>query len=431
MKLIDGWIAREAMTRSYWIAGAIALAVVVWMASGIALRDDPQRPSSERAAKPEATQVAIRSSRASAVTRLLLLQGEVRAARTSAVPAETSGRVKAIYVREGQRVALGDRLLDLTLEARIARQREAEAQIAQLSAELSGARTLSAKGYAAEQRVQKLEAALATAQAGLARIQEEIADTEITAPYDGIVNNVAVEHNQYVAIGAVLATMVDNSILRVGVDVAQQDIASVERGREVRVEFPTGTSAWGRICFISASAAPKTRTFLVEIWVPNREQGTPSGISADVRLPLETRSAHLVSAAVLSLDDKGRLGIKAVDEADVVQFHPSEIVRSTDEGVWVAGAPASIRLITTGQGFVRAGERVRAGPEDEDGRAEEPGRAADAGLAEKLGIGKQTQQSGAGLRTADVPTCEEMRAAISPAGSSPAGSGGPQARRPP
>lgn len=413
------------MTRSYWIAAAIALAVAGWLASGMLLRNGADRAGSTQP-EPRATLVAVRSSHARPVTRMLLLQGDVRAARTSAVPAETNGRVKAIYAREGERVALGERLLELTLEARLASRREAEAQIAQLTSELEGAKTLSERGFAATQRVQKLEAALETAKAQLARISEEIADTEITAPYDGVLNHIAVEHNQYVTVGTVLATMVDNAVLRVGVNVAQQDISSVERGGDVEVEFATGATARGRVCFVSASAASQSRTFLVEVWVPNSEQQTPSGISADVRLPLGTRSGHLVSPAVLSLDDRGRLGIKAVDDAGIVVFHPVEIVSSDDDGVWVAGAPPSLRLITTGQGFVTAGERVRVGPQDEQVRAGEARSGAGGGKTHA----EQAERSGAAERSNSVPSCEDLRATITTAADFGAASGGPTARSP-
>ncbi len=337
--------------------------------------------------------------------------------------------MKSIDVREGQQVALGDRLLQLTLEARLERQREAEAQLSQIVTELEGARTLSKEGYAARQRVQKLESAQAAASAQLARIKEEIADTEITAPYDGVVNHIAVERNQFVAVGNVLATMIDNSVLRVGVDVAQHNIADVEFEGEVNVDFATGLNARGRTCFISASADPRTRTFLVEIWVPNRDRVTPSGISADVRMPLGIRYAHLVSAAVLSLDDKGRVGIKSVDEAGIVQFNPVEIVQAAEHGIWVAGAPSSVWLITMGQGFVKAGERVRVSMQNDEKRTGEVQRnKVEPDPANyRSAAGRQSDKQ----RRITPPGCNAMRSAFSEADSSTASSTAHSPRRSP
>ena len=49
--------------------------------------------------------------------------------------------------------------------------------------------------------------------------------------------------------------------------------------------------------------------------------------------------AHFVSPSVVSLDPGGRLGVKTVDDENVVQFHPIEIVRAEIDGIWVTGLP--------------------------------------------------------------------------------------------
>lgn len=70
-------------------------------------------------------------------------------------------------------------------------------------------------------------------------------------------------------------------------------------------------------------------------------------------------AAHRISAALLVLDDDGRLGIKAVDDTDTVRFFPARIVRAEAEDIWLGGLPERLRLITVGQGFVVDGQKVR------------------------------------------------------------------------
>jgi multidrug efflux system membrane fusion protein len=82
-----------------------------------------------------------------------------------------------------------------------------------------------------------------------------------------------------------------------------------------------------------------------------------------VRVALEPLSAHHVSPALLALDDGGAVGVKSVGADGTVAFHPANIVRSGNDGLWLAGLPESVRLITVGQGFVNAGEKVQASEE--------------------------------------------------------------------
>ena len=74
---------------------------------------------------------------------------------------------------------------------------------------------------------------------------------------------------------------------------------------------------------------------------------------------METLQAHYLSPALLSLNDQGVLGIKIVDEGDTVLFIPAQLVKAESDGVWLSGLPEAARIITVGQGFARAGDRVR------------------------------------------------------------------------
>ena len=88
----------------------------------------------------------------------------------------------------------------------------------------------------------------------------------------------------------------------------------------------------------------------------------PAGISAEMRIPTGEVTAHFVSPAILSLDEAGTLGLKTVGEDGRVAFHPVDVVRAETDGVWLTGLPETARIITRGQGFVRAGDAVDAHP---------------------------------------------------------------------
>ena len=55
---------------------------------------------------------------------------------------------------------------------------------------------------------------------------------------------------------------------------------------------------------------------------------------------------------------EGTLGVKVVNEDNVVTFYPIQIVTAQIDGVWVTGLPETVDLITVGQGFVNDGEIV-------------------------------------------------------------------------
>jgi multidrug efflux system membrane fusion protein len=116
----------------------------------------------------------------------------------------------------------------------------------------------------------------------------------------------------------------------------------------------------GKLRFIATKADPLTRTFRVELRVPNTKRLLRDGLTAELCIAVETVSAHFVSPALLTLDDGGVIGLKTVNAEGVVEFHPVRIFSAGATGVWLAGLPENVRAITVGQEFVRPGERVTA-----------------------------------------------------------------------
>ena len=220
--------------------------------------------------------------------------------------------------------------------------------------------------------MEEAEAALASARARLARIREDIDHTVVRAPFAGVLEERLAETGDFLDVGAPVAVVADLDPLVVSVHIVQQRIGEVTRGGSAEVRLPDGRTRTGRVRYIARTANEDTRTFRVEVTVPNAEGAIPAGLSAEVRIPVGEVQAHFVSPALLTLDDAGVLGIKSVDDDNRVGFHPVELVRAQPEGVWVSGLPETVRLITVGQGFAREGERVR--PVADGGAAPDPAR---------------------------------------------------------
>ena len=125
----------------------------------------------------------------------------------------------------------------------------------------------------------------------------------------------------------------------------------------------TGQMVEGQIRYVGSRSDPATRTFTVELEVPNPSGRFAAGMSAELRISLEHALAHRIPASLLALDDAGVLGVKAVDEQGRVVFQPAQIVRADADWIWLGGLPERLRLITLGQGFVNPGATVTAVPE--------------------------------------------------------------------
>jgi multidrug efflux system membrane fusion protein len=350
--------------QSILIAGAIALVVLTWMVSGGIGGDGSAPPTAGRQAAPTpAMEVEVSERRAERVERFVEIQGDTRADRDVQLRAETAGRVAAVQVEAGAAVAAGDPVVRLAMNDRAARRAEAKAAVARAEADFRAARQLSGDGFQSSIAVAEARAALQSARARRAAIDEEIDNTRIRAPIAGRLESRAVDTGDYLAAGERVGRIIDIDPLVVVGHVAQQSVRQVETGREARIELATGDTLTGTVRRIGKAAEPGSRTFRVEVEAANPD-GLPAGVSATLRIPLEAVRAHFLSPAWLTLAASGEVGVKTVDDANQAAFVPVDIVRTERDGVWVTGLPDPVRLITVGQGFVRPGDTVNPVPAD-------------------------------------------------------------------
>jgi multidrug efflux system membrane fusion protein len=344
--------------------------------------------------------VTVRRSQAQPAENAVVLRGRTEALRQVDVAAETSGRIISDPIRAGAfveedtvlcEIAPGTRLTALdeaeaALETARARLPEAEAQLAGARAQLAAAEIdanaatrLSESGFASETRaasaaatresalasIQSAEAAVAQARSGIRsaeasvrRAEEEIERLTITAPFSGYLESDTAELGTLMQPGSLCATIIQLDPMKILGFVPEAQVDRVEVGADALARLATGTEVTGEVTFLSRSADERTRTFQVEITVPNPDLAIRDGQTADIRIRTQGVPAHLLPASAMTLNDEGRLGVRVVEDG-IVRFVPVRMIRDTANGVWLAGLPETADVITVGQDFVTEGVPVR------------------------------------------------------------------------
>ncbi len=305
--------------------------------------------------------VMVLESRARPTVNVLTLRGRTTANRTVSVTAETAARVISEPLHKGTAVHAGDVLCRLDPGARPAQLLEAEARLAEAKAEFEAAAKLRQKGFASETTRIARKAQYEAAQAAVNIARLELERLEIRAPFSGVLETDTAEIGSFLAIGGLCATIIDLSSVRVSGYVSEQEVDRLVLGQPARGHLVNGEAISGRISFIGRVADPQTRTYLVEVTVPNQAGRIRDGMTAELRVELPAEFAHHLPQSALTLDDEGRLGVRIAADGRA-RFAPVTIVREETDGVWVSGLPDSVQVIVVGQEFVRDGGRIRATP---------------------------------------------------------------------
>ena len=356
------------MTKSRILIVTVVVALVVsWLLSGILTKTPLETPASiaeaqealdEAIAAREPMSVRGRRSAASEQYELIVLYGRIIDRNHATVPALTRGQVVKRHVDIGDTVKAGDVLCEIDILDRDAQVAAAKDAVDVLQQEYESTLTLIEDGYEQRLNSARKKSQLSAAQQRLLAAELELEHTKVKAPIDGIIDQVHVNLGGFLEFGTPCATILDLDPVYVQAYVSEEHVHQLNLGQEAEILLPNGETRTGTLSFVSRKGDLSTRTFRIEIELPNEDYSISSGLSATIELPTMSHLAHKIPASVMAMNAEGRLGIKTVADDDRVVFHEIDIVREDEDGVWVSGLPSFTTIITVGQGLVVAGERV-------------------------------------------------------------------------
>jgi membrane fusion protein, multidrug efflux system len=358
------------MKASRITALGLVAAAGLWIASGHLL----PRESAESHAAIRTTEAAKKLFRVAVIetfavphSRKLTISGRTEADKHVTLSARTGGILTEFRVKRGTRVKEGDVIAVLSDDARAAQVAQAESLVIQRRTELEAKRKLIATGAIPRLDLVNLEAMLKAAEGALAVAEAERDRGVVRAPWPGVVNEIMVDVGEaaFSFQGRELAKIVALDPMLAVVEVAERKLAGIKIGELAKVQLVTGETAAGRIRFVAKTASQSTRTYRVEVELPNPDGAIPDGITAEVSVQLAQVAATRIPRSALTISSNGDVGVRSVDANGRVAFVPVSVVEDQQSQMWVAGIPDRARVIVRGQDFVRDGQDVEAVEEEE------------------------------------------------------------------
>jgi membrane fusion protein, multidrug efflux system len=348
------------------------------------------------------------------MTRFIAVSGTLAAQEEAEVAAEIAGRVVATPIERGSRVGRGAMLIQIADTEVAAQAREAEANAAQLEArlgmasgapfevervpEVANARAAQVlartefdrtKMLQAQQLVSKSEFDQKQAQADAAQRQYEVArngaeqqyqalmaararvqlarkalaDTQVRAPFEGVVGERLVSVGDYVTRGAKIASVMRISPLRLELTVPAQYLKTVSTDRAVHLDVDAyaGEAFTGIVRFVSPALKSDSRSLMIEALVPNEDGRLKPGLFATARIEQaeQTPAILIPKAAVTTNGEVSRVFVVKGDLAEERLITVGQPVGENIEAT--SGIAAGDRVIVGGRERLRDGVAITVG----------------------------------------------------------------------
>lgn len=360
----SGFLARLReklpQNNSVLLAGGITIALFFWVVSGVLFSEKEShdaRAITERDALDNAFLVQVETVYQEDHRRIIQLQGRTEADRHVNLAAETAGAIAKLPVEKGARVKKGDIICQIEVGARAAQLEEARALQESRSIEYQAAKKLFEKGHTSKSQVAAAKAAFDAARASTKMREIELGRTRVRAPFDGIVDRLPLEVGDFISAGGLCAKIIDKDPLLVVAHVSETQVQMLESGSSADVVLATGETTTGKLQYIAESPSAMTRTFQVEIEIPNGDDKLRDGVSADVSIFSGLIRATRIPQTVMTLGDDGAVGVRVVKDGKA-KFVAVDVIANAAESAWVTGLDDGADLIVVGQDYIRDGETV-------------------------------------------------------------------------
>lgn len=318
---------------------------------------EPPRQAEER----KAVKARVMTLEPRDFTKRLTLSGSSKASSEVIVAAETGGRIARLAFEKGDRVKTGVPLAWLDDSSTKAELAQAEAGRDMAALEYRKLKALEErKAGVSEFQLEQARLNLNSAEARIAVVKAFMGKLVIKAPISGVLVTRDVETGAIIAPGQPISRLVATDPVKVTAGAPEMAIADFRPGLTATARFDAfpDKEYEGKITFISPAVNPVTRTFDIEVTIPNHDGKIFPDMSAKVEFPWRhVKNAMLIpQSATLELSDGHAVFVVEGGTARQRRVEMEDV--SGDTALVKSGVKAGDVLVVTGQRNMVDGDLV-------------------------------------------------------------------------
>jgi len=377
-----------ALTRKQVVAGAAAVAVLA--VGGVAfaalnggggghgaMAAGPGQPGAGRPGGPggpggrgaPATQVEAVAVESRVFSSRIEALGTLEPRERVVLTANAADRVTGIFFEDGQRVARGKVLMTLVNDEETAQLEAARATEANAKLVYERNQRLASAEAVAQLELERTKSAFDAAAANVGAIQARLRDRILVAPFAGVLGFRQVSLGAYVSPGQTVATLIDDSQMRLEFGVPSIYLNDLRAGLEINAttkDIP-GRNFVGQLTSIDNAVDPITLAVKVRATLPNSDGALKAGTSMSVQLVSKPRTSLSVSEiSVVAEGSKNFVFVVDQSQEQAVAVKTEVTLGTRERGLVevLAGLKSGDMVITDGVLKVRPGGpvQVRANP---------------------------------------------------------------------
>ncbi|WP_299781839.1 efflux RND transporter periplasmic adaptor subunit [uncultured Formosa sp.] len=229
--------------------------------------------------------VTVKKIQTSSETEVLNYSGTIEADNTVSLGFSVPGRISKVYVQEGLKVKQGQLLAAIDQTTYKNAFDIANAGLEQANDNFNRLHNLYEKGSLPERDFIAVKVAVAQANANKNLAEKNLADTNLYAPFSGMITSKMTEIGATAAPGVPAFTVMKTNKVYAKASITESEIAKLKIGTDAKVEISSLNEIFnGKVAIVNPSADALTRTFNVKVRIDNNEDKLLPGMISTIKI---------------------------------------------------------------------------------------------------------------------------------------------------
>lgn len=297
--------------------------------------------------------VKVETSTMQSVPQTMTYTATVQPDKRNSISSSMPSRIREIYVEVGDHVKKGQLLVELDA-SNIMQQK---VQLDNLELEYNRAKELVAVGGASQQQLDQITTQFEAAKTSYDNLME---NTKLLSPVNGVVTARNFDSGD-LAQGPILTVMQINPV-KIVINVSETEFTKVKLGMPIDLQFDVfGDELFnGKVSLIYPTIDPMTRTFGVEVEIPNANNRVRPGMFARATIDFGAKERVVVpDRAVVKRAGSGDRFVYVYNNDGTVSYVKVELGRHVDTIYEVlSGLEKDTKVVVAGQTRLSDGVKV-------------------------------------------------------------------------
>jgi membrane fusion protein (multidrug efflux system) len=298
--------------------------------------------------------------------------GTLRANESVILTASVTETVTDIHFDDGDRVAAGKVLLEMTKAEERALLEEARATVGEARRQYERVKSLESSGTAAKSLLDERRREWETARARLTAIESRLDDRLVRAPFSGVVGLRNISVGALVEPGDIITTLDDDSVMKMDFSVPSTYLETLRPGLAIvaRARAYSGRTFEGEVKSVDSRIDPVTRSVVVRAVLPNNDRALKPGMLMQIELLRNPRETLVIpEEALVPQGDKQFVLVVDVANGNTVMRREVQLGgRRPGDVEILKGLTPGEKVITDGTLKVRPGQAVTVRALDDGSR---------------------------------------------------------------